>query len=114
MAFAVFLETRVSLLGQYEARTPCATEELGVEGASRFSLRGRSGGSAGSAIRGVELWRSRDASLWVRLLDALRGSSLAVLLRVRVLPDELEGREGDCWDSGCCRCWRCDRDVDGS
>lgn len=93
MALAVFFETRVVLLGQYEERTPCATEEPGVEGSSKFSLRGRSGGSASSAARGVELWRSWDASLCVRLLETLRGSSLGVLLRVRVLPDELEGRE---------------------
>ena len=78
---AVFREIRVVLLGQYD-EIRLGAEEPGVVEASTVSLGGRKGGKTGLAG-----WRGE------RLPDSLRGTSREVLLRVRVLPDELDCRE---------------------
>lgn len=89
IAFAVFLEIRVVRLGQYD-ETRLGAMDPGVVEPSALSVRGGSGGRTGSANRGGE-----------RLLGFRRVTNLVVLLRVRLLPDELEGRDREVWDSGC-------------
>ena len=77
-----------------------------------MSLAGRTGGTTGSADLGGDtgdlLGDLEDGLLKLRLL-----TNLGIRLSVRLLPEELEGREYDCGDNCCWRCWRCDV-VDGS
>ena len=76
---------RTVRLGQYKDSLAICLEDLVVLEPVKLSLGGKDLGAAG---------RSGKSGLEGRLLVRRRGWSRRVLLRVWVLPDELEGLEG--------------------